>query len=39
MYPNKFSQFISTIEQYPHTLAIQSAKLLSNTTNERNSEP
>jgi len=38
MHPNEFSQFISIIKRYPH-IAIQSTKLLSNTTNERNSEP
>jgi len=39
MHPNEFSQFISTIKRYSHTFAIQSIKLLSNTINERNSEP
>jgi len=37
MHPNEFSQFISTIKRYPHTLAIQS-KFLSNSTNERKNE-
>jgi len=37
MHLNEFSQFISTIKQYPHTLAIQS-KFLSNSTNERKNE-